>query len=140
MTVLVFVDTNIFFYAMSDGEPGKGRLANRLLNSLTRPVINGQVIRELGQNLRKKAGYGEENLRKMIRKLYLDCVVMTDHETIFLQASRLRDELGVSYWDSLIVAAALAADCSILYSEDMQHGQIVDGRLQVINPLRTETE
>ena len=53
-----------------------------------------------------------------------------------LRASRLRETASFSFWDSLIVAAALDAGCSTLYSEDMQHGQIVDGRLMIVNPLR----
>ncbi|MBF0310871.1 MAG: PIN domain-containing protein [Magnetococcales bacterium] len=140
MTATVFVDTNIYFYAMSDGEPGKGRLANRLLNTLSRPVINGQVIRELVYNLRKKAGYDEEELRDVIRQLYLDCDVVVDHDNLFILASRLREEQDASYWDSLIAAAALAAGCNILYSEDMQHGQVIAGTMTIINPFRTETD
>ncbi len=42
---------------------------------------------------------------------------------------------GYSYWDSLIIATALQNDCSILYSEDMQHNQLIEGKLRIINPL-----
>ncbi|WP_249028064.1 hypothetical protein [Methylovulum psychrotolerans] len=41
----------------------------------------------------------------------------------------------LSHWDSLIVAAALLAGCEILYSQDMQHGQVFDGQLKVVNPF-----
>ena len=47
----------------------------------------------------------------------------------------VRSAHGFSYWDSLILAAALEAGCSTLYSEDMQHGQIVDESLTILNPL-----
>jgi predicted nucleic acid-binding protein len=48
-------------------------------------------------------------------------------------------EIAIRYrfsnWDSLIIAAALLANCDILYSEDMQHGQTIDGALTVVNPF-----
>ncbi|APB35038.1 Putative nucleic-acid-binding protein, contains pilt domain [Gloeomargarita lithophora Alchichica-D10] len=42
---------------------------------------------------------------------------------------------GYSYWDSLIIATALQSNCNILYSEDMQHDQLIEGKLRIINPL-----
>jgi predicted nucleic acid-binding protein len=42
---------------------------------------------------------------------------------------------GFSFWDSMIVASALDNHCSVLYSEDFQHNQIIEGRLQIINPF-----
>ncbi|MBF0612601.1 MAG: PIN domain-containing protein [Magnetococcales bacterium] len=140
MTARCFVDTNIFFYALGKSSFSKKVAANRLLDGMIRPVINGQVIRELVYNLRKKAGYGEEDVREVIRQLHLDCEVMADHETLFQQASLLREEQAVSYWDSLIMAAALAAGCDTLYSEDMQHGQRIAGTLRIINPFWTESD
>jgi predicted nucleic acid-binding protein len=47
----------------------------------------------------------------------------------------LQDRHGFSWWDALIVAAALRQECSTLLSEDMQHGLIIDGRLTLINPF-----
>jgi len=52
-----------------------------------------------------------------------------------LLASELRDRYQISYWDSLIVAAALDANCDTLYTEDMQHRQVIEGRLTLINPF-----
>ena len=59
MTEPDFVDTNILFYSLSAGDDAKQLAANRLLDSLVRPVINGQVIRELCINLLKKSSYDE---------------------------------------------------------------------------------
>ncbi|TVR67355.1 MAG: PIN domain-containing protein [Candidatus Competibacteraceae bacterium] len=47
----------------------------------------------------------------------------------------LLDRYRFSYFDSLILASALTANCEVLYSEDLQHGQVIDGRLTIINPL-----
>lgn len=51
------------------------------------------------------------------------------------QAMTVGTRYGLSHWDALIVAAALATDCDILYSEDMQHGQVFEDRLTVRNPF-----
>ena len=50
-------------------------------------------------------------------------------------ASQLRETLAVSYWDSLIIAAALEAGCATLYTEDMQHRQIIENRLTLVHPF-----
>ncbi len=47
----------------------------------------------------------------------------------------LLDRYRFSYFDSLILTSALAANCQILYSEDLQHGQVIDGRLTIISPF-----
>jgi predicted nucleic acid-binding protein len=52
-----------------------------------------------------------------------------------LQALEINARYGYSYWDSLIIAAALQNNCSILYSEDMQHNHLIEDKLRIINPL-----
>ena len=71
----------------------------------------------------------------VLHALYLSCRVLPDAEEAFALASALRTNHRFSYWDSLIVAAALDAGCDTLYSEDMQHGQVVEGRLRLVNPF-----
>ena len=105
------------------------------IGHLTRPVINSQVVRELCRNLLKKSALTEVALQRLVRDWYPSCELHPSNEAQHLLASRLRETASFSFWDSLIVAAALDAGCSTLYSEDMQHGQVVDGRLTIVNPL-----
>ena len=51
-------------------------------------------------------------------------------------ADDIHTSLGFSFWDSLIIKAALKNSCDMLYSEDMQHGELIDNRLTIINPFR----
>ena len=51
------------------------------------------------------------------------------------EAMRLSFRYAVSHWDALIVAAALQAGCDVLFSEDLQHEQVFDGRITVLNPF-----
>jgi len=55
-------------------------------------------------------------------------------KTVF-SAWKLREKYKYSYWDSLILASALESSCSIIYSEDMQHGQVIEDNLKIINPF-----
>ena len=61
-------------------------------------------------------------------------VVTVDTDTI-LKAAFLRKSYNFSYWDSMIVSSALESRCSILYSEDMQNGQIIEKQFKIINPF-----
>lgn len=134
-----FVDSNIWLYAsVLAGDAGaeqKHYRASDLLSRVDRPVINSQVVREVCSNLLKKAKLGEADVQRVIQDWYLTCELHPSSEQQHLLASRLRETSSFSFWDSLIVAAALDAGCSTLYSEDMQHGQVVDGRLTIVNPL-----
>ena len=62
-------------------------------------------------------------------------VVPVDVQTV-REAIRLGERYQLSMWDSLIVAAALLSDCEILYSEDLQDGQVFDERLKIVNPFK----
>ena len=50
----------------------------------------------------------------------------------------LKNKYGYSIWDSLIIASALENNCSILYTEDMKNGQVIENRLKIINPFEKE--
>jgi predicted nucleic acid-binding protein len=132
-----FAGTNVWFYAFVLGEwPDeihKNAIARKLLNTL--PDLSVQVVNELSFNLLRKATYPEPRLRNLVRALYRRYTIHPLTQVIMLQASELREKFAFSYWDSLIVATALENDSSILYSEEMQHGQVVDSRLTIRNPF-----
>jgi predicted nucleic acid-binding protein len=71
----------------------------------------------------------------LARELIAGCDVVVLDSNVVDKAMALEAQTGLSYWDCLIVAAALLSGCDTLYSEDMQHGQIFEGRLTVRNPF-----
>ena len=73
----------------------------------------------------------QANIEAMIAR----CEVLPVTVTILRFGHRLKLANQLSLWDAFVVAAALEAGCSILYSEDLQHGQVFDGRLEVVNPF-----
>lgn len=123
----VFVDTNIWLYALLEvvDTPADRRhqQAISFLAQLTRPVINSQVIRETCGNLIKKAKMPEASIQGLLLAWYRDSEVVTSNAAQYLLASELRTNNAFSYWDSMIVAAALDAGCTNMFSEDLQHGQ-----------------
>lgn len=132
MTARVFADTNLFVYAESaDGD--KSEIAYGIIQNA--PVISTQVINEMVSVLTKKYGFLLFEAHEIAESLLDLCeVAAVDADTI-RQAIALAKRYALSHWDSLIVASALLAGCDILYSEDMQHGQVFDGRLKVVNPF-----
>ena len=134
-----FFDSNVWLYALMQASgpanSDKQRRAQALLDRTARPVINSQIVREVCSNMLKKSAIQEKGLQRLVIDLYATCEVHPSVKAQHLLASRLRETASFSFWDSLIVAAALDAGCSTLYSEDMQHGQVVDGRLTIVNPL-----
>jgi len=136
MTDKVFVDSNIWLYSLiQSDDDDRHQQAVGFLIQLERPVVNSQVIREICSNLKKKTSIAEEQLCSLIQGWYQDCTVVHSNAYQHLLASRIRCSYSLSYWDSLIVAAALDANCVTLYSEDMQHGQVIDGKMTILNPF-----
>ncbi|MGX2030900.1 MULTISPECIES: PIN domain-containing protein [Methylocaldum] len=132
MTARVFADTNLFIYAESEN----GEKTTRAISIIEdRPVISVQVINETVSVLTRKYGFTLAEAHDIAESLLDLCEVVPVETATLREAFRLVRRYPLSHWDSLIVAAALLANCDTLYSEDLQHGQVFDGRLTVVNPF-----
>jgi predicted nucleic acid-binding protein len=134
---LYFVDTNIWLYALIAGQDAaKSARARQLLQKdATRLVVSSQVINEVCVNLLKKAHVPESTVAQLIRSFYRKYPVVLLDEAVQTTASELRAQFSFSFWDSLIVAAALIGGATILYSEDMQTGLAIHDQLTIVNPF-----
>jgi predicted nucleic acid-binding protein len=101
----------------------------------TEPALSTQVINEVCVNFLRRANFTEEQVSRLIESFYEKYPVIELNRSVLLTASRLRQRYSLSFWDSTIVASALDAGVSILYSENMQHGLTIEERLQVLNPF-----
>jgi len=132
MTVPAFVDTNVAIYAFSrNGE--KAEAAEKALSG--KPTISTQVVNEFLNVCRVKLGMDLATRHAFARELIAGCRVVPVDTTTVKLAMNIAERQSVSHWDALIVAAALLAGCNLLYSEDMQSGQVFEGRLTIINPF-----
>lgn len=134
---VVCVDTNVWFYALArpaQGEARKHLAARELIGGLEQPVITPQIVNELSANLLRKRSWSENELRALVGDLRTRCHYVVPGQDWHEQASVLRERHGLSFWDSLVVASALAAGSEVLLSEDMQHGSKIDS-LSIANPF-----
>ncbi len=96
-----------------------------------------QVINECHWNLVKKFNLKDSLAIKLVHE---NIIAISEVKDITLStyefSNQLRQKYNLSYWDILIVASALENDCSILYTEDMQDKQVIDGKLTITNPFK----
>ena len=136
MSTRIFIDSNIWLYAKLDGsDVVKTERARSCLLADGEMVISSQIILEVGNNLLKKGKLGETRVRLHLTDLLDACELVALDRAVILAASALRTSGAWSYWDSFVVAAALESGCSELWSEDLQTGRVIEGRLTIVNPL-----
>ena len=129
-----FVDTNILIYAFTTDEPDKRAKALHFLDNC-QPVISTQVLKEFSNVLLKKGNVRYESLKGIIGEI-TEVVNMVNEEVGLIFASiDICERYKFSFYDSLIIATAIKAQCQTLLSEDLQDGQMIEGRLRVVNPF-----
>ena len=130
----VFFDTNILVYAYSSTEHEKQATARNLINS-NKSFISTQVLQELTNIITKKFKFSYQSATEAVKECCNNSnLIINTLDTIFLSHT-IADRYKFSFYDSLIISAALECDCSILYSEDMQNGQVIEKRLKIVNPF-----
>ncbi|MHB1795974.1 MAG: PIN domain-containing protein [Acidobacteriaceae bacterium] len=134
-----FLDTNIFVYSFDCGAPAKARRAMQLIRQAAgtgKGVISYQVVQEFFNVATRRFEHpmtvaeAEQYLGTVFRPL----LGVHSSQALYGQALRLQDKHRLSWYDALIVAAAIEAQCAVLYSEDLQHLQKF-GDLQIVNPF-----
>ena len=137
MSVEVFVDTNVLYYANTDSADPRHALARERIEPLWsepgRAAVSVQVLQELHVNLIRKAGLAPVDSAQRVSH-YLAWKVIDNDRLLLTCAFDVQVRWQLSDWDSLIVAAAQRAGAAQLWSEDMADGQNY-GEVRVVNPL-----
>jgi predicted nucleic acid-binding protein len=139
MSERFFLDTNIFVYSVDQSAPRKATIAEQLISrslSTRKGVISYQVIQEFFNVALKRfsALMSIANAEQYLNQTFLPLFSVQSSATLYREALRLHSTVRFSWYDSLIVSAALQAKCETLYTEDLQHGQKI-GSLQILNPF-----
>jgi len=133
-----FFDTNVLVYAFDEGEPEKRELALALIKEHLEEgdgILSVQVLREFYVSVRRLARpLSTAEAEEALGSLAVFSPIMEDWRMV-VGATRRSRELTLSFWDALIVEAALRAGAGRLLTEDLQHGQRI-GDLTVENPFR----
>ncbi len=99
-------------------------------------IISTQVLNEnINVLFKKYKHFGNADRAEYISVLQQYCSVEIITVNTIISALAIKERYQLQWYDSLIVAAALQAGCTILYSEDMQHGLVVEKQLSIINPF-----
>ncbi len=128
----IFIDSNVILYAFSKNKRKKERAKNIIKN---RGNISIQVLNEVSNTLFKKSKLEPTVVKKSIDLLIKYFQVYEVKIYTIYRALDLKERYKFSYYDSLIIASAIENGCDILYSEDMQHKQVIDDKLTIINPF-----
>jgi predicted nucleic acid-binding protein len=128
-----FFDTNVLVYAIGQ-QDAKTPIAESLLAA--GGVVSVQVLNELASVARRKLGMSWDEVTLVLSAIRTLCpspapLTIDTHDTALRVAARY----GYHVYDALIVASALEAGCTTLYSEDLQDGQVLEGRLTLRNPF-----
>jgi predicted nucleic acid-binding protein len=137
MNANVFFDTNVLVYLYSIDEPEKQQAALKQIEVSENRWISTQVLSELSNTLRKKFKLEYSNIANVLNEIQSSFQVIIVQPNTIEHALHLAQTYRYSYYDSLILAASLEKTCHFLYSEDMQHQQVIDQKLTIVNPFET---
>lgn len=141
MTGPVFVDANVFLYARDGSEPWKRQRARAWLDHLWREELGRtslQALSEFYVNLNRKefSGLGPDEAWEAVAR-YLAWRPQAVNDEIFQRAREIERRFRLSWWDSMIVAAAQLQGCALLLTEDLQDGGVY-GAVTARNPFTLE--
>lgn len=131
-----FVDTNILFYTLDHRDREKSEVARhavRRLLAADEATVSSQVANELAGNIIRRLGRTPAEALGLCRGLRRFGYVPTTLDSLD-RALFIMQTASISFWDAAIVASASEAGCSVLLTEDLNHGQIIAG-VQIRNPF-----
>lgn len=130
-----FFDTNVILYLLS-ADAAKADRAEELL--AIGGIISVQVLNEFAAAASRKLGMTWPEIREVLAQVRVVCPVEPVTVDTHDKALQVAERYGIPIYDALIVAAALMAGCTTLYSEDMQDGQVIERHLTIRNPFKPE--
>jgi predicted nucleic acid-binding protein len=132
MSAKAFIDSNVALYLLSSDATKADRAEAVIADG---GVISVQVLNEVTSVARRKLGMTWSETDEVLAGLRTACAVEALTTQTHDTGRRLAERYGLSVYDAMIASAALLAGCDRLYSEDMQHGLLIDRQLRICNPF-----
>jgi len=132
-----FIDSNVIVYLFDDTAPAKqDRAESLILSGLDKGscCISHQVVQETLNVATRKLNFTVEDASRLLDSILQPLWKVMPTLAMYQRSLVIRSRYQYSFYDALIIAAALEAGCNILYSEDLQHGQVIE-RLTISNPF-----
>jgi predicted nucleic acid-binding protein len=128
-----FFDSNVILYLVSPD----ARKAERAVDLLDgEGTVSVQVLNEVASVARRKLAFAWDEVDELLAGVKAGCKVVDLTVETHEEGLRHARNHSLSLYDAMIVSSALLAGCTTLYSEDMQHGLVIDKRLKIANPFR----
>ncbi len=127
-----FFDASALFYLLSNDVRKADRVEALLAH---RGIISVQVLNEFTVVALRKAGLPLLDIKEILDTVRAVCTVEPLTATTHDRSVEICERYKFSFYDSVIVAAALIVGAKVLYSEDLQHGQVIDRQLRIVNPF-----
>jgi predicted nucleic acid-binding protein len=136
MNARVFLDTNIIIYLYSDDENDKRDVVYKLVNNNI-CITSTQVLNEASNVWFKKYNLCKHQIIKYLNGIEAVCdqILLIQRKTIN-HALSIKERYGYSYYDCLMHSSAIEGNCQIIYTEDMNDGQMINDTLKIINPFK----
>ncbi|HID73238.1 TPA: PIN domain-containing protein [Candidatus Micrarchaeota archaeon] len=132
-----FIDSNVFIYLWDKTDPDKQQQAKTLVENAIEQgngCISHQVVQETLNTVTRKLAFNQEDTNRLLNRVLLPLWKVMPTSALYQRGIDIHFRYRFSFYDSLIIAAALEYGCRTLYSEDLQHAQQIE-RLTVKNPF-----
>lgn len=133
----IFLDSNILVYFIDEHDSKKQKIAEKLIKNsveMKTGVLSTQSLQEFYSVVTRKSLCSKEQAKTIVEKFKNTLPITQISVSHILKAIDISIQTQFSFWDSLIVSAAHSSGCVIVYSEDMNHNQLVNG-VKIINPF-----
>jgi len=130
-----FIDTNILIYAYNETYPDKRQKAQEAIDRYE-SILSTQVLNEFSNASLYSLKTPHKEIVNIIQEIIENHIVIPINVTTIIKALLLQERYQYSYYDCIMLASALANGCKIILSEDMQHKQLIENSLTILNPFR----
>ena len=132
---LHFIDTNILIYAYSEDDAQKREIARNLLCT-GQMIISTQVLQEFANIAKKKLRVDWQAIQTTIKELSSKIPLWINSNETIEKACEIAEKYGYSFYEALIISAAIESQSQLLFSEDMHGGQMIENQLEIVNPFK----
>jgi predicted nucleic acid-binding protein len=129
----IAIDTNILVFLFDEYFIDKREIAGSLVDA--NPIISAQVVSEFLNVSKRLLKISKLDILKKCNESTRKCTIIPTTQIVLNHAEKIITRYDLQLFDAIIVASALEAGCTILYTEDMHHGLIIEGTLSIINPF-----
>jgi len=133
----VFFDSNILVYTIDSNFPDKQVVSSKIIKDSIKNntgFISTQCLQEFYNVSTKKLNCSKEYAKTFVEGFSNSFEIQQINTQLILSAIDISIKYQFSFWDSLIISSAISCDCSILYSEDLSNGQVIEG-IKIVNPF-----